>query len=216
MDSFDFDRSFEIKFVEYQVKEIGATLRKGLSYLTWSSQRILPFVVAAKSKISDVFSALDGFRTRIHELDSKLKKFTCSSLIDFEPNILEKRSSIIVQDIHARSGYVLREYDDIMKKLKKIEEHMHSQSLDLTEPMENMITYYDAKLCRGLFEISVRSSISWLYIWNSRKTSADNDTTLQKGIDTIAFNFQKLSHWKSATHSNLYLSFLDDLSEQNE
>ena len=205
-----------MKFVEYQMKEMEATLRKGLRDLTWSSQRILPFLVVVKTKISDVFSALDGFRTRVHELDSKLKKFACLSLIDLTPNNLENRSSLIVQEMHARSGYVLREYNDIMMKLKKIDEHMHAQSLDLTEPIDHMIKYYDAELCRGLFEISIRSSMSWLYIWNSRKTSPDNDMTMQEGIDTIDFNLQKFSHWKSTTHSNLCLPFLDNLREHKE
>lgn len=191
--SLHFTRSFEKKIVESQLRVLEAMFCKGLTDLTWSSQRILPFLNTVRSKIGNISSIVTELKTKIQELDSKLKRFAGMNLIDLQTNDLENVSLSVIQDVDRRSEIAFKEYNDIIIQLNKITEKLVDQSIDLTEPIENMIAYYDAQLRNGLFEISLRSSITCFYLWN--QTSPNNDKMIEKGFDSISFNLQKLQHW---------------------
>jgi hypothetical protein len=179
------------------LRVIEAIFCKGLTDLTWSSQRILPFLNTLRSEIGKISSIVTEFKTQIQELDSKFKQFAGMNLIDLQTNDRENASSSVIQDVDKRSKIALKEYNDIIIQLKKIKENLVDQSIDLTEPLENMTAYYDAQLRKGLFEISLRSSITCFYLWN--QTSPNNDKMIEKGFDSISFKLQKLQHWTPET-----------------
>ena len=174
---------------------IEATLSKGLTDLTWSSQRILPFLNTVKSNIGDISSAINEFRTKVQELDSKLKRFTSFTIIDFQTNDNENASSPTIQDIERRSKLVLKEYNYLAMQMKKIENYMLGQSTDLIDLIKSMKEYYDTELQETLLKICLRSSINWFYVMNSGKLSPITNMMAEKGFDLIIFDLQRLQHW---------------------
>lgn len=199
--SFDSLKPHEKYLVETQITELNSDLSKGLTSLSWSSQRISSFLTDLKSKINDISSFADRVRISLQHLDSTITKFTTFSVVHLPSDC--DGASYDINTNFISNECMQAQYLEIKNAFFQLKGIMGDSKYELKEKHIPLNKFYQEKIFQAQSQIAIRSLLRWNFVFKIQsKLVQESDSVqptevnLQTGINEIFSSFDTMEPWK--------------------